>query len=278
MINITGCTEIIELDLETENERLVVDAVLSNQDKSFIVKLSRSVPYFSTEPAPPVNHAQIEIINENTKHRIELTEDTLLSGIYHSKAIPGLLVPGDTLKLLINNVDLKGNGEVENYWATAEMPEAVKLDSAEIVYNSDRIIWQILANFQDPKDINNFYQFKVVQNDNVLTRRPDDIRIYSDELIDGNYVNGGWMHTIDAGSEKPQFVDGDKIALQLISISETYFNFITAIHLETNTSVPLFDGPAANAQGNISGNALGIFTLTAVSEFIVIFNSEIHNQ
>ncbi len=274
----TQCTEIIELDLKTDTERLVVDAVISNQDRYFVVKLSRSVPYFSTEAAPPVNHAQVKMINERTNQIIVLQEDSLLTGHYYAEASPELLVPGETLKLLINQPDLKREGNLESYWATATVPEMVPLDSAQIRYNATRETWQMLAFFQDPPEVENFYQIKVVQNNYTVTRRPDEIRISSDQLFNGNYVNGVWVHSIDASNNKSQFEDGDKVALQLISISESFYHFIFAIHQEINTSAPLFTGPAANVPGNISGQALGIFAVTAISEYEIIFDSEIHNQ
>lgn len=278
LVGATRCTEIIELNLNTDTERLVVDAILSNQDRYFVVKLSRSVPYFATEAAPPVNHAHVEIISEHTNQRLILEEDSLLTGIYYAEAAPEFLAPGETLKLLLNQIDLKGDGTVENYWATAEVPEVVPLDSAQIRYNGERETWQMLAYFQDPPNVDNFYQFKVVLNDYTVTRRPDNIRISSDQLFNGNYVNGVWVHSIDASSEQSKFVDGDKVALQLIAITEGYYNFIYAIHQEINSSAPLFTGPSANAPGNISHSALGIFAVTAISEYEIIFDSEIHTQ
>lgn len=278
LLLVTNCTEIIELDLATETERLVVDAILSNDDHYFIVRLSKSVPYFTTEPAPPVNHAHVEIIRERNNQRIALKEDSLLTGYYYSDAVVELLEPGETLKLLINEVDIKGDGTISSYWASSVVPELVPLDSAQIRYNADRVTWQMLAFFQDPPEVDNFYQFKVVQNNYTVTRRPDDIRISSDQLFDGNYVNGVWVHSIDASNNQSKFEDGDKVALQLIAISEDYYNFIFAIHQEIFASVPLFAGPAANVPGNISGNALGIFSVVAISEYEVIFDSDIHNQ
>ncbi|MCA1744177.1 MAG: DUF4249 domain-containing protein [Bacteroidales bacterium] len=275
---VTSCTEIIELELNTDTESLVVDAILSNQDRYFVVKLSRTVPYFATDAAPPVNHAYVEIINERTKQSMVLVEDSLLTGHYFAEASLEMLVPGDTLKLMIKQIDLKGDGNHASYWSTAIVPELVELDSAQIRYNVTRETWQMLAYFQDPPEVENFYQFKVVHNNYTVTRRPDDIRINSDQLFNGNYVNGVWVHSVDASNEASQFEDGDRVALQLIAISENFYNFIYAIHQEINTSVPLFTGPAANVPGNISGNALGFFAVTAVSEYEIIFDSAIHNQ
>lgn len=274
----TRCTEIIELDLNTDTERLVVDAILSNQDRFFVVKLSRSAPYFATEAAPPVNHAHVEIIHERTNQRLTLEEDSLLSGHYYAEARPEILVSGETIHLKISHVDLKGNGTMESYRASALVPEVVPLDSAQIRYNGIRQTWQMLAFFQDPPEVENFYQFKVVQNDYTVTRRPDDMRISNDQLFNGNYVNGVWVHSIDASNNQSQFSDDDRVALQLISITESYYDFIYAIHQEISTGAPLFTGPPANVPGNISGHALGIFAVTAISEFEIIFDSEIHNQ
>jgi hypothetical protein len=273
----TRCTEIIELDLKTDTERLVVDAILSNQDHFFVVKLSRSVPYFATEAAPAVNHAQIEIIHERTNQILTLEEDSLFQGCYYVNARPDILIPGETIQLKISQIDLNGNGTMESYHASALVPEVVTLDSAQMRYNRTRETWQMLAYFQDPSKEDNFYQFKVSHNNFTITSRPDEIRITNDQLFNGNYVHGAWMHSIDA-TDQSKFADADTVALQLISVTEDYFDFIYAIHQENNTSTPLFSGPASNIPGNISGNALGIFAVTAISEYGIIFDSKIHNQ
>lgn len=278
LVGTNSCTEIIELDLKTDTERLVVDAILSNHDRYFLVKLTRSVPYFTTDPAPPLNHAHVEIISEHTNQRVVLEEDSLRTGHYFTDAVPDMLVPGETLKLLINQVDLKGDGSTDSYSALAMVPEVVPLDSAQIRFNADRVTWQMLAFFQDPPGVDNFYQYKVTQNNHTVTRRPDEIRISSDQLFNGNYVDGVWVHSIDASDNKSKFEDGDKVGLQLIAIGESYYNFIFAIHQESYTSIPLFTGPAANVPGNISGDALGIFAVIAISECEVVFDSAIHNQ
>jgi hypothetical protein len=274
----TNCTEIIDLELNTDTERLVVDAILSNEDRNFVVKLSRSVPYFSTEAAPPVSHAYVQIINERTNNSLILQEDSLLTGKYFAKAEQDMLVPGDTLKLIIKQININGNETLENYTAKAIVPAVVPLDLIQIRYNKNRVTWQMLAYFQDPPKIKNFYLFKVLINDYILTQRPDEIRISSDQLYNGNYVNGVWVHSIDASNNNAQFEDGDRIGLQLISVTEDYYNFFYALHQEIYTSAPLFTGPAANVPGNISGNALGIFAVTAISMHQITFDSKIHNQ
>jgi hypothetical protein len=272
VISLVGCTEIIDLELRSSSVRLVVDAVLTNEHDVHVVKLSKSSPYFSKEEAPAVSNAKVIISNDGTD--FVLTESVKHAGYYYIEPELFMPRPGKTYTLSVSNVDIDDVSQV--YTAKTTMPQPVQLDSTNLLFNKRWESWQILSWFQDPPNKANFYLFKIIKNDLYLTYRPSDLRVTNDYFFDGNYVNGVWVQTIGASAQATQLVKGDSITLQLCSIEEEFYKFMSAFHAETSVSTPLFSGPPANLPGNISNGALGMFSSMAVTSASIIFNPEIH--
>lgn len=271
-----GCTEIIQLELSTDPVRLVVDAVLSNESEYQIVRLSKSVPYFSDQPAPPVSFAKVAISDGD--HKFLFTESVENPGYYYISPKVFVPEPGVTYTLTIDDVIIGNEGVEPTYSAVTTMPYPVEADSVDLRLNDTWEIWQVLVWFQDPPDEDNYYLFKVRRNDQLMTYRPKDLRVTDDVFFNGSYVNGIWVQSINAGNNRRQLNDGDIITLDLCSITQDFYRFMDALHKEIRPASPLFSGPPANLPGNISNGALGFFTAIATHQVSVVFDSSRHNQ
>jgi hypothetical protein len=275
---ISGCTEPIELDLTTQPTRLVVDGVISNHTSIKVIRLSRSQPYFSTTESTPVSGAYISVSDGNKSFKFsESNEHPGYYFVYSNVFSP---VPGKTYSLIIQNVDIDKNGISEIYTAVSEMPNVVPLDSVDLKYqyfDKDWEIWQVRAYFQDPQHIENQYMFRISINDNIETSRPSDLRISDDKFFKDNYVKALWVQSIDARETSRNLEIGSKITLEMASINQDFFNFLDAVKKDEQGENPLFSGPPANAPGNISNGAIGIFTTIATSTTSVNYNPAIHD-
>ena len=275
----TGCTETIDLSLKTNPRQMVVDGLLTNENTVQVVRLSWSVPYFSTTPSPAISGARVSITESDTVYY--LRESTEHDGYYYIMPDVLLPAPGKTYKLTIDQLDLDGNGINEQYTATTTMPEVVKVDSTNLDYqyfNSDWEIWQVLAFFKDPPVRKNNYMFRISRNGNRVTNRPSDIRIANDKLFNGKYVDGLWVQSIDARADHRQLEAGDLITLEMAAIPDDFYNFMEAVKMNEMGNDPLFSGSPANIPGNISNGAIGIFTAVAISKAHVIYNPELHDR
>jgi len=58
---------------------------------------------------------------------------------------------------------------------------------------------------------------------------------------------------------------GDRIRLQVGSITKEYYTFLEELRLEVNPKNPLFSGPSANVSTNITNGAYGYFSVCAMS-------------
>ncbi|MFO8000675.1 MAG: DUF4249 family protein, partial [Marinilabilia sp.] len=165
-----------------------------------------------------------------------------------------------TYTLMIQDVDIDGDGEYETYSASSDMPPVSPPDSIDMVYDDNWEIWKVLLYASDNPDRKDFYMFRIFKNGVLISDNISEYSVISDKFFDGNRANGVWVQSLDASGSKEQIEAGDIITLQMCGITEEYFEFIEGVQRENRKQYPLFSGPPANAPGNVSNDALGFFT------------------
>jgi hypothetical protein len=262
LVMLWGCTEEIDLKLNSTYRRLVVDGVITTDTTSHYVKLTYSGDYFQNDPMAGVSNATV-VINDG-EGEVELTESANVKGLYLTP--PDYYgVEGRTYSLTISNVDVDGNGEMETYTSQSYLSPVVKVDSVGIGFHKIYNLWQILLYAKDPIERENFYMFKVFRNDSLISDAYDEVVVADDMLFDGNDVNGVWVVALDANEPAEDLKKGDKVTLVMNSIDKPFFDFLTALQVETTPRNPLFSGAPANIPGNISNGALGVFAAYSTS-------------
>ncbi|ASB49550.1 DUF4249 domain-containing protein [Alkalitalea saponilacus] len=269
-----GCTEVIDLELKTAPERLVVDAIITNEDELQIVFLSKSMAYFNENEPEPVTGAQVSIGYKDLM--IELRESIEHPGYYFTEPYNLNLQPGTTYTLHITTNAEKGD-HPEYYTASSTMPNNISLDSIQMQLHEILDVWQVLAWFQDSPNLSNYYMFRLKKNDYLFTSRPKDWTVTNNTFFRGKYVNGLWVQSISADPARNIMNEGDKIILAMNSITEEFYNFIVALQRENTISSPLFGGPPANTPGNISNGAFGIFTTMMVDTLSLYYDPLLHD-
>jgi hypothetical protein len=255
---IPACTEEIEIELDTTYKRLVVNGRITTDTAIHSVKLTSTTDYFYNQSPPPVSNATVTISYDDTV--IELEEDPDRPGVYNvPTAFPG--IPGTAYELTIKGVDVDSNQVEEVYTAVATMPEPLYIDSIQ----AQRFIspffsgYQITHFGQDPQGTQ-FYSFKLLRNMELITKRLSDYIVQTDDFFNGQYIVGVPVGFLGDDNESEAIVPGDTVTLELNSISKTYYDFILEAQNEIFGNNPLFSGPPANVQSNISNGAQGIFT------------------
>ncbi|MFT3737642.1 MAG: DUF4249 domain-containing protein [Breznakibacter sp.] len=257
-----GCTEDIDLKLNTTYKRLVVDGVITSDTVVQSVKLTFSGDYYDNKPSQGVSGAMVTIRGNG---------ESVLFG--ESNETPGLYltpdkfygIPGVTYSLTIENVDVDGDGQPETYEASSTMPQIVPIDSVGIGYHKIWKLWQVLLYARDPGDMENYYMFRVFRNDSLISDSFSEVSLGDDSFFDGNYANGTWVYALDAEESAEDLAVGDEVKLEMYNIDKTFYEFLTALQEETSPKNPLFSGAPANVPGNISNGALGIFAVCGIS-------------
>ena len=266
-----GCTETVEMDLKSTNRRLVVDGMLTNEEKMHYVRLSESVSFFQDSASPVVSGAEVSISDGERAERLH--EASEMPGFYlTSQEFTG--VPGRNYTLTVRGVDIDDDGQTETYRASSTMPEPNQADSIDVVYDENWDIWKVLLYASDNPDKRDYYMFRVFRDGGLISNNITEYSLADDQFFDGNRADGVWVQSIDAGNDNYSMKAGDVITLQMCTIDEAYYNFIDGVQREKREQYPLFSGPPANAPGNVSSGGLGFFPVFSVSYATFLFDEE----
>lgn len=239
-----SCEKIIDIDLNEGAEKIVIDAILTNQSQLPSVYISKTSNFDDVGSPPTVSGALVTIIDNETHHVDTLEE--IESGLYMKWLYYGL--EGHTYIL---NVHIEG----KIYTAVSTMPNRVALDSLtqqNLVgegheppfggNSSGRTSVRILPHYQDPADAKNFYQFIVTRNDTLV----DDIFIRNDFGFNGS--SSPFPLRVPAKKN-------DRVVVTMYCIDEPVYDYFFGLNENVNQS----SATPANPKSNISNGALGYF-------------------
>jgi hypothetical protein len=117
---------------------------------------------------------------------------------------------------------------------------------------------------KEPPESGNYYRWKQYINGSFLNK-PGDLFIASDEFVNGNNISGLQINV-------DPLELGDHFKVQQLSLSESAFDFLTKLELQTANVGSMFDAPPIALKGNIiplhqtDKPALGYFGASALSE------------
>jgi hypothetical protein len=252
MIFLSSCEEIIDIDLNDANAKLVVDGWIYNTPGPYRVRLTLTTNYFDTVAAPKVENALV-IVSEN---------DTLLDtltmgnpGVYRTqKILQGKIGATYTLKVIYE-------GSV--YEAVSTLKPVAPIDTLTYEYKEDTRRdgsgYFVSIYFQEPATPADYYRWVFYKNDKVFKER--DELYASDEFYNGNYIAFEFdNHGVDLN---------DTVRVEMYSLDKTGYEFFRALD-EVDNSGNLFDTPPGNAKGNLSNGAIGYFGASSKSSKEII--------
>lgn len=253
MVTFSACTEDIDLELnEGDNQKLVVDAWITDEPGPHEVRLSLSTSYFFNQEAPKVTDATVEI-SDGT------------SSITLSPGEPGIyLTPVDFEGKVGTTYELTINYNGNEYTAQATLNRVPEIEALESEYDDLEEEYMILLYTQEPPGEGDHYLFKNYKKGTTMADTLANVGFASDQFADGSYIGG-----VEVGYG--DYEVGDTILFEMHSISEEAFDYFIAVMLETEWRGGIFDTPPANIPSNLSNGALGFFNASAVrkSELII---------
>ena len=232
-----SCEDVVEVDLDTAEPKLVVEASIDWQkgtDGSLqTIKLSTTTAYFSNE-IPKVSGALVEI--KNSTNEVYVFTEQPNTGNYVCNYFEPIL--NETYTLSINY-----KGQI--YTATEKlMPVSEILEIEQINdggFTGESI--ELKFYFQDNGLENNFYMSKL--------NLPSKINInpeyaaFDDKFLQGNLI-------FDYYTDE-DLATGDSIAYTLYGISQQYYNYMNILlNIAGNNS----GGPFSTAPATVRGNIL----------------------
>jgi len=247
-----ACQKTVTLPLDTAPAQLVIQGEVTDQPGPYTVAINKTVGFYADNTFPAVSGASVKISDGVITD--SLTETS--PGIYTTHTLQGR--SGSTYTLTV------GIGD-SVYTASSTMPEPVTLDSVTFDnsgrFRKDQITAQ--ANYQDPPDVKNYYQFVLYINGTQFTK---DVYAFDDRLTDGKYI------VQNLRMDSTYLNVGDLLRMDMYCVDlnvYTYFN-----QLAQSNGVGAFNTAAspANPSSNISNGAYGVFSAHTVSSKTVSVN------
>ena len=218
-----GCTENMDIKLDSTYTRLIVDASISTDTTTHKVLLTKTASYFDSSNPLPVTGAIITI--DDGTNTFPLTENNLTPGMYETA--PNVYgVVGKTYNLTIKNIDINNDGVTETYNASSTINYVTKIDSIQAPYkgnNPERMSYQIMLFAQDPPT-KDYYMFEIYKNGVLQTDTLREVRFSDDELFNGNYVYGLPVGSLRDRKGGEQGHPGDVVTVEMRSITKEYYN------------------------------------------------------
>lgn len=246
----SSCEDVIELDLETTESQLVIEATLDAGNKVASVALTKTNDFYDNSSLEKVSGATITLQDENG-NSYSLLENS--DGVYLAENVEAS--EGDFFSL---SIEIEG----EVYQATSQVPSTINLKEIMISEasnnpfgNSDDGNIMLSAIWDDPSGTENFYR----------------IRSYIDEvflsdtytLLTDNFSGDGKEQTIPI---RNRFEEGTKVTLELLSTDENYYDYffqISSVVGDGNNSTTPYN-PVGNFDKDVLG-FFGIFYASALS-------------
>lgn len=229
LISGTSCEEVVEVELEQSEPRLIIEAsiiqIKGSEENNQKIFLSETAPYYEEEN-PPVEEAQV-IVKTEEGVQFEFTHSGY--GIYlNNQFVP---VPGTTyeLEILYNN---------ELYTGTEKMIPVTDIDFVEQTnsggFSGDEI--EIKSYYTDPEDEQNYYLF-------IFRNNKTSLEIYEDEFTNGNQIFGYFSNE--------DIEPGDRIEIEMYGISREYFEYLFILRTQVGGNG---GGPFETRPATVKGN------------------------
>jgi len=260
-----SCQEVVDVDLKTAQERLVIEALINWENGTTgneqTIKLTKTSSFYNNQIIPATGAA---VVIENIDSQEVFNFNETSNGIYQTTTF----VP-----ILNNAYKLQITYENESYKAISTLlpsPPIIEVtQSIEGGFSVDEP--EVNISFQDFIGQDDYYritfsQFRPSINQEIETSiYTYDSRFESDNVLSDYF-------------ESEDLLAGDSFDITIYSIPKPFFNFLEKLENQSEESDGPFSSPPINVKGNIVNTTnkakypYGYFNLHEVSKTSYIFN------
>ena len=246
MILFTSCEQIIELDLNENTSKIVIEGSITDQSGPYFVKITKSTTLSEQGQSPTIDNAEVTISDDQGNNE---KLDFIGNGVYQTKNLQG--VSGRTYLLSVN-------AESNFFTAQSRMPEIVVLDSIKIVKSSfaGEIDYDFIPIYTDPETKGDQYRFILSINGKLMK---------SHFVLNDNVENGVENSQHLQNIMELALIPGDEVTVQMQKIDTNVGLYYATLVQNTDTG-PGGGATPSNPPNNISNGALGIFSAHTVQQ------------
>jgi len=269
-----SCEEIVHVDLEESEERLVINASLNwfrnypentmDFGNEQIISLSKTVGYYNEVQA--ASNAVVRVTNNDNNEVFNFFEESN-SGIYKSTNFKPLL--NNTYTLYINY-----NGE--DYTAEDKLIDSPVIDSIQQIkggfFRDDEIVLHVY--YKDNGNEENYYYFDYITSISDIK----SLSITNDRFVNGNSTYQLINYRGGRDDEKKIEI-GDVFDIKFFEINSFYYQYLNILTDQIYNS-GMFDPIPAEVKGNIINLSnekhypYGFFRIALGNKASVIINEE----
>lgn len=273
----TSCEDVIEVEINEENLDLyAVEARITTTEEPTVF-LSKGLPVTVDEEFKGISDAVVTISDDaQPVNEVILVENPDSAGYYvvpDWMDYPGVAGREYTMTIEVDGVIISAS----DYLAPVEPIDSIRVSPSTF---GDGEFLSVAVFSQETPGLGDYYKWDIYINDTLLGDA-EDMFFASDELVDGNYVEGLEIF-IDYNNENQDIERRlkymDTVLVRQNSISEFAYNFYYQMQQQSFGGT-IFSVPPANVESNISSSngkdVLGMFTAqdVSVSNVVVIDDS-----
>ena len=252
---LSSCEDIIDVQIEQKQKKIVVDAFIDNAIRTQRIRLTESIPYFdSSKTEPPVSDAQVVLADTGSFKLFNFTYKE--NGYYEWEPNPA---SGDTLQVGRNYALLIIQGGDTIVGVSRLNPTIDKIDSIRTVpvkgngppfIDSGKYI-ELFA--KDRPGMGDFYWIKLFRND-TQNSRLNNLNISQDMGNNSNGQDGDYFIYPVRFNRNNEFLrpyrQDEKVRIEVYSINRETFYWFQIIQNQANNG-GLFATPPVNIQSNM---------------------------
>lgn len=245
-----SCEKEIDLNLEDQSGKIVIEGNITDQSGPYFVRITRSVAFTQENEYPPVENYYVNL-SDDLGHS-EILE-YVGNGYYRTTFMEGQPGRTYTLKVLV---------EGKEYIAKSTMPEAVNFEGLEqdSYLVAGELSYTLLPIFTDPPTLGNRYLFRYAVNG----RSKTNFLEFSDNVNNGLPNQRPILLPNDDEDGSVKVKTGDLITVEMNCIDDKVYTYFSAL-LQLSSGGGLGGGVTpTNPPSNISNGALGYFSAHTV--------------
>ena len=258
LITLNACQDVVEVDLQTGQERLVIEAFIGWDEGTVgneqSILLTKTASFYTNEIVYATG-AQVKITNLDTTNEFIFTETT--PGNYETSTF--VPITGDRYRL-----DIVYDGNSYQGEETLLPTPTISTVDQSVSDGFSSTEPEINTYFQDYANEENFYRIVIDQSrPSSSDTFPSEQYNYSDDFQDGALLKDFY--------ESDDIEVGDVFDITLYSISSRFNDFLDLITEQSNSGFGPFSSPPVNVKGNCINTTnqedypYGYFVLTQVS-------------
>lgn len=227
-----GCQDVIEVDLPTEEPRLVVDALIRLEDMdnpSVLVQIRASLTASFFEEVMPAQLQGITLTNKQSGSILTLEESIPDTGVYENE--------WDLQELTQGELELNIQYSGQSYLAKTKFVPTVPLDSLEqgttTLFGDDET--EVILTFTDNGDRDDYYLFDFDFGEYLVSE---------DEFYQGKRFQFSFFY--DSKLE-----DDRLVTISILGIDQGFFNYMNQLIQQSGADTGPFSTPATTVRGNI---------------------------